>query len=100
MAVGTQQDASAVNGWAGSIALDLERIMTEIQHFKAFLDATPDATLLAAPYSFAQADINTLRSAFGDLNTLASIYYGTAAQGTQAYDFRTFSKLLRGVSCW
>ena len=99
MAVGTQQDAGSVNAWAGDIALGLERIMTEIQHFKAFLDATPDATLEAAPYSFSATDVSNLKSAFADANNLANIYFGTATQAT-TYDFRTFLKLLRGVSCW
>lgn len=74
--------------------------MTEITNFKAFLDATPDATLEAAPYNFSSTDVANLKSAFTDAATLASIYRGESAQGATAYDFSTFLKLLRGVSCW
>ena len=100
MAVGTQQDANSVNAWAGDIALGLERIMTEIQHFKAFLDATPDTTLEAAPYSLSANDVATLKSALTDAANLAAVYYGTGIQAT-AYNFSgQFLKQLRGTSCW
>lgn len=99
MAVGVQQDGGSINGWAGTIALDLERVMVQIRHMKAFLDATPDTTLEAAPYSFSAGDVANLKSAFTDANTLADIYYGLATQAA-ALDFTRFLKLLRGSSCW
>lgn len=99
MAIGIQQTGQDINAWAGKIALEVEMTMVQIQHMQAFLVATPDTTLEAAPYSLAAGDVSTLKSAFTDLNTLANIYLGTASQ-TTPYDFRTFSKQLRGASCW
>lgn len=99
MAIGIQQDAGSVSTWAGNICLEIERVMDQTQHFKAFLDATSDAVLTASPYNFAQTDVNNLRSAFSDLDQLRTIYQGAATLAT-AKDFRTFAKLLRGVSCW
>lgn len=99
MAVGTAQDANSINSWAGAISLDLERVMDNITHMKAFLDATTDATLEAAPYSFSAGDVANLRSAFTDAKKLSDVYHGLATQAA-TYDFTTFLKLLRGVSCW
>jgi hypothetical protein len=43
--------------------------------------------------------VAVLKSAINDAVTLGNVYQGTATQPA-AYDFRTFLKLLRGVSCW
>src|SRR5260221_7645101 len=68
---------------------------TRIQELKAWMDTQSDANLITLGY--VQAEVNTLRSAITDLNTLASIFTGTVAQGVTPSDYRTFSKLLYGM---
>ena len=57
----------------------------------------PDGSSVAYVVGSYDEKQNTLRSAINDMNTLATIYFGTAAQGVTAYDFRTFAKLLYGM---
>jgi hypothetical protein len=99
MAVGLGQDQSSVNAWAYQVALELEQSFSRARELQTFLNATPDTTLEAAPYSFSANDVAVLKSAINDAVTLGNVYQGSAAQATP-YDFRTFLKLLRGVSCW
>lgn len=95
MSAGVQLDKGIVNGTVGSVVADLHRAFGRLVQTKSWLDSVPDATLLAAPYGFVQADIDDLRSAFSDLNQLNTIYQGGAALAV-AKDFRTFAKRLYG----
>lgn len=97
MAVGTQQDLGTLNQLSGAIALELEEVITRIEHFKAWLDTQAVADLQTLGMS--ANDANTLKSAFTDAATLAAVYRGTGTQAT-TYNFSTFLKLLRGVSYW
>lgn len=83
-----------VNNRAGNVAIAIRNDLREAAAFKAWLDTQADADLVAL--GFVQAEVNTLRSAFGDLNQLETIYTGAANLAT-AKDFRTFAKLLVGV---
>jgi len=97
MTVGFPQTLGDLNSAAGGNAVALRQALASIQRFQLQLAAIPDATLLAAPIALAQADINTLRSAYTDLNDYANIYNGIASTHlTGTYDYRTFSKLLWG----
>jgi len=94
MAVGlnvTKQDVDIV---AGSIAKDLNITFGRITSFKAWLDSKTDAELITLGY--VQADVDALRSAYGDANQLATIFNGTATLGV-AKDFRTFLKRVWGL---
>jgi hypothetical protein len=52
----------------------------------------PDADFIAQG-GYVQADLNTLRSAIGDMDQLRSVYQGASAVATPK-DFRTFAKLM------
>lgn len=97
MAVGFPQTLADLNSAVGGQSVALRECLRNIQRFKVQLDAIPDGTLLAAPIALAQGDINTLRSAYADMNDLGNIYLGLASTHlTGTYDYRTFSKLLWG----
>lgn len=97
MTVGFPQDLTDLNSQAGGISVGVREALRNAQRFQLQIAAIPDATFLASPYNMAQADINTLRSAIGDLNDLANAFQGTASTHlTGTYDYRTFSKLLWG----
>ncbi len=95
MTVGLFPNKGQVDSQAGQLALSLMADFTRIQELKAWMDTQSDANLITLGY--VQAEVNTLRSAITDLNTLASIFTGTVAQGVTPYDYRTFSKLLYGM---
>jgi hypothetical protein len=99
MAVGLGQDQGSVNAWAYQIALGLEQSFQRARELQAFIQETGSTALQSAPYNFSAADVATLTSAINDAVTLANVYEGTVTQ-SPAYNFTTFLKLLRGVSCW
>jgi hypothetical protein len=97
MTVGFPQTLGDLNSAAGGLSIAVREALRNVQRFQTQLAAVPDATLLAAPIALVQADINTLRSSFTDLNDLAGLYAGAASTHlTGTYDYRTFSKLLWG----
>lgn len=82
---------------AGSIALDLRTLWDRELAFKTALDATTDNDLkTVGPNPYVQGEVDILRSAFGDLDQLRTIWNGSANL-LVAKDFRTFAKLLTGV---
>lgn len=85
-------DKPTVYNQAAALARELDRNLLKIQQYKAWLDTIADATLLASPFNCVQADLDVLRSAFADLNQLATLYQGGATL-SPAKDFRTFAKL-------
>lgn len=96
MSAGYQVALADVNNTAGRLSVALRQAFADIINFKTWLDAQTDAVLLAAPIGMAQADINTLRSAFNDHKQLNDIRTGLATLAT-AKDFTTFAKQLTGV---
>ena len=95
MTLGLFPSKGQVDAQAGQLSLAIMADFTRVQELKAWMDTQSDANLIALGY--VQAEVNTLRSAITDLNTLASIYTGAVAQGVTPYDYRTFSKLLYGM---
>lgn len=95
MSVGFSTTKNDIDSRAGGLAVDVRNKLAEVQNFKLRLDAVSDAELSALGYT--GTDIARLRSAFVDLDRLAQIYLGLAAQ-TPAYDFRAFAKFLTGVA--
>jgi hypothetical protein len=76
----------------------LDQALTQAQAIQAIFAAHPDADFTAVntnpgPTGYAAADVTIMKSAFGDLNQLATIYQGGATLAT-AKDFRTFVKQL------
>ena len=91
---GIPPSAADVNNYAGSIARDLDMLFDRVRILQAWL-ITVDLT--AAPYSMTTGDQAVIKSAFSDLDTLRTVYEGTATQGTLK-DFRAFAKQLHGPS--
>jgi hypothetical protein len=79
VAAGIQPTQAQVNANAGGLALNLRAAMQAIVNFQAWLSATQTAATLEA-LGFTPGDAATLISSVGNLNTLASIYQGTATQ--------------------
>ena len=99
MTVGIQQDYGTINAWAGNIALDLEKVMTQINNFRTFLDEHSTTELMTSPYNFSQDDVDLLKGSFTDLSALYAIYKGIAANPV-AMKYDRIAKKLRGASCW
>lgn len=99
MAVGDQPTHAEINATALQIVRQMYSAFTNVQRFQAFLAATADATIIALPTGGAtalvQVDINVLKSTFTDLNTLRTVFEGTATQASLK-DFRTFAGQILG----
>lgn len=95
MSVGIFPTKAQIDSTSGSLVLSLDDFFAKVDRFQTYLLATPDATLLAAPYSYAQAEINLLKSSFTDLAQLAAIYRNQQNLAV-AKDFRAFGKQLIG----
>jgi hypothetical protein len=93
MSLGIGNTKSDVDNRSGLAAIALRDAFVKIKDFQTYLAATPDATLTAAPYGFTQQEVNTLKSAFNDLDLLRTIFEGIATQ-LVLKDFRTFAKQL------
>ena len=83
-----------INNRAGQLSVGLRNTFTEIDRFKTFLDATPDADLVAL--GFTSTEVAIIKSAFGDLAKLSRI---SRAEDTQSAvsDFFFWAKQLMGV---
>ena len=98
MSVGLGQSKSDVDTAAFQVAMGLEQAFTRARNLQAYIQETGATALQALGYS--GSEVSTLTSAINDAVTLANIYDGSAAQGTTAYDFRTFLKLVDGTRFW
>lgn len=94
MSVGLPANKADWDNRSGSLAVQLRDTFAAIQRFRTLLVATPDANLIALGY--VQAEIDTMKSAYLDLDQLAQVYNGTATR-TPAYNYQTFAKLITGV---
>lgn len=93
--VGLSLTQSDFNERVGGIARDLNEIMGRIEDLKTYLDQYTDAEL-DTMYGFDSGQGTVLKSAYGDLDQLRSIYKGGAGLAN-AKDFRAFAKRLYGV---
>lgn len=95
MSVGLPSDKNSIDSRAGSLAIALRDIFTQISRFEAWLAAQTDQSLINLGYT--STEVAQLKSAFTDLDQLRQVYEGTATR-SPAYDYRTFAGLLVGVS--
>jgi hypothetical protein len=79
MTAGNQPSVAGVNSTAGALSTQLRTLFQQIQNFQAWLSAYGGANALTA-LGFTAADSATIVSTIGNLNTLASVYAGTATQ--------------------
>lgn len=93
---GYPQTRADIDDRSGALAVGLRNLFEQIDAFGSYLDGTPDNTLQTPPQSYTNAEVAQLKSAFNDLRRLGRIYRGEEAGG-DAYDFRSFARLLTGV---
>jgi hypothetical protein len=92
--VGITLTKQSIDATSGSVAVAVDTALTRVRQFKYFLDGTVDADLVALGYT--AAEVATLRSAYTDLDQLATVYQGGALLAV-AKDFRVFARRLMGM---
>jgi|SRR5687768_2298507 len=97
MAAGVPFNKDAVNHEIGSVTRQVYASLDNVRKVQQALAATPNQTLL--DMGFVQADIDSIKSAFVDLDNLRQVFEGGRNQ-TVAYDFRTFAKRLIGIGLY
>jgi hypothetical protein len=85
---------SEIDARAGDIARGFQKQFGDVLTMKSFLDATPDADLVAQGYT--SEEVATLKTAFADLSQLTGIWTGQDPLAV-AKDFRQFVSQLWGV---
>ena len=94
MSLGLEVTKTQVDGVAGTIARDINRLFEDIVTFNLWLDGKSVADLEAMGYSTNEA--NVLKSAYADAAQLQTIFTG-AANLASVKDFRTFLRQLWGL---
>lgn len=94
MAIGTPINKNEIDSVAIDIARQLRHTFDRAAKLKEYLDATPDADLIALGYE--AGDIAILKSAIADVNALADVFAGRAL-ADKAEDRRVFVKRLWGI---
>jgi len=97
MSVGLAVTKQEIDGRAGDVARSFQRAFHDVGTLKLFLDATPDADLVALGYT--QGEVTTLKTAINELAQLGTIWTGAAALPV-AKDFRIFVQRLWGVGAF
>ena len=97
MSVGLPITKSEIDSRAGDTARAFQRAFADVATLKGYLDATPDADLVALGYT--AGEVATLKTAWADLSQLGTIWAGAASLAT-AKDFRTFVRQLWGVGAF
>lgn len=96
MTVGFPLTKDQLDTRLGQIALQVRDGLEEAVQIKALLDTISDATLLAAPFSYTQGEIDIMKSAYTDLYNLSRIANNLATQAA-TNDFLYWAKKLLGV---
>lgn len=88
-------NASYLNAALGQLATGLRNACQAIEPFWALVNSLGTAGLEAAPVSMSVADATAFFSAANYLQTMAAVYYGTAAQ-SPAFNFDSALAVARG----
>ena len=83
-----------IDSRVGVVAMNLRDVFNDVKNLQAWLATQTSQNLIDRGY--VQGEVDTIKSAYTDLDKLRTIYEGTATQSS-TYDFRTFAKLLIGV---
>jgi predicted DNA-binding protein (UPF0278 family) len=97
MSVGLAVTKEEIDSRAGDIARSFQRAFDDVAVLKGFLDATPDADLIALGYE--PEEVAVLKSGWNTLAELGTIWIGAAPLPT-AKDFRVFVRPLWGVGAF
>lgn len=96
MSVGLPPDKPQLDYWSGTLTRDLMVWLERVDRLQAFLAATPDATLQAAPYGYTTGEVPILKSGIGDLKQLADLCRNTGTLPSSK-NFLQFAQLLAGL---
>lgn len=99
MSVGLPVTKSELDTRAGDVARAFQRSFRDVVTLKAYLDATPDADLMALEPGYTQGEVTTLKTAINELAQLGTIWTGDVDLPA-AHDFRTFVQRLWGVGAF
>jgi hypothetical protein len=94
MSVGNPVDAGGLNARLGDAAVSVRAAMEQIQSLWSFVQPTGAAGLQAL--GFSAGDATAYFNAANYLQTVAGIYFGTAAQ-PDAFNFDSALALVRGT---
>lgn len=97
MSVGLLVTKTEIDNRSGEIAHAFQKAFEDVLTMQTYLEATPNADLIALGYS--DQDVATLKTAFADLAQLSTIWAGVAPLGNPK-DFRTFVRQLWGVGAF
>jgi hypothetical protein len=96
MSVGTPTSKPQLDSAAGGVSSEIEHWVDRVLALKVYLDAAPDADLMAPPFSYTAQEVAILKSGIADLAQLARIYQGTEALA-EVKDFGQFSRQMAGL---
>jgi len=97
MSVGLPVTKAEIDTRAGDIARAFQRAFEDVLTMQTYLEATPNADLIALGYT--DPEVATLKTAFADLTQLSRIWSGLDALPAPK-DFRTFVRQLWGVGAF
>jgi hypothetical protein len=95
MPVGLTITKDEIDKRAGDIARTFQRSFEDVGTLKGFLDATPEADLVALGYT--SDEVASLKTAWNDLAQLTTLGQATLAEPK---DFREFVRRLWGVGAF
>lgn len=94
MAAGIQYTKDEFDERVGGLARDLNVVLSRIGEIRAYLD-TMTGGEIEALYGYESGDGAVIKSAYGDLDELRSVYEGGALSSQR--DFRQFAKRIYGL---
>ena len=98
MSVGLPVTKDEIDSRAGDLARSFQRLGGDVATLKGYLDATPEADLIALGYT--AGDVPILKSAIADLHQLL-VTIGTGKEALAApKDFTQFARQLWGVGAF
>lgn len=97
MSVGFTVAKTDVDQQAANIALHVKRALDEAHNWKAWLDDATHTDAYLISLGYVQAEVNTLRAAFADLDKLYQVAHALATQAA-TNDFFFNAKLLLGTA--
>jgi len=97
MAVGLAVTKGEIDARSGDIARAFQKNFEDVATLQTYLEATPNADLIALGYS--DQEVATLKTAFADLAQFGRIWIGGEALPAPK-DFRTFVRQLWGVGAF
>lgn len=97
MAIGNQPSAAQLNSILSNYVSQMNKLMAAIAQLQSYVVAEGAAGLEALDVPFTAPDAASYVQAVNYLNTMAALWYGTAAQAT-AYNFQNQMNSLVGPS--